>query len=120
MAMLGHGTINGWLSPVLPLLLSEKTPLIGGPLTNDQLSWIGSIVSVGGMIGPVIYGILTSMLGCKRATFLLAIPSMIFWFLIYFGNTFEHIFIALLIAGLSGAGTLTSVVLYVAEISNDE
>lgn len=33
----GHGNLLGWISPTLPTLLSEDTPLKTGPLTNEQV-----------------------------------------------------------------------------------
>lgn len=119
--MIGHGTINGWMSPVLPLLLSENTPLYdSGPLTNVQLSWVGSITSIGGIIGPFIFGFLVSKMGCARTMYFLILPHVMFWTLVYFGTTFEYIFLALAFAGMSGGGTLTCVVLFVSEIANDK
>lgn len=32
--------LSGWLSPALPVLMSENTPLLSGPLSNEELSWI--------------------------------------------------------------------------------
>lgn len=37
----------GWIAPATPLLLSHETPLETGPMTNEQLSWIGSINAIG-------------------------------------------------------------------------
>lgn len=36
-----HGVMIGWLSPALTKLMSDDTPLKTGPLTKDQLAWIG-------------------------------------------------------------------------------
>ena len=45
-----HGTMMGWPATALPILLSENTPLKTGPLTNEQLSWVGSINAIGAVI----------------------------------------------------------------------
>lgn len=118
--MLAHGTINGWVSPVSPLLLSDDTPLRSGPLTSVELSWIGSMISIGGIFGSLIFGYLTSILGCKRAMIYLTFPSMLFWFLIYFGDTYYYIVIARFLAGLAAGGIQTTVVLFISEIANDK
>lgn len=34
---------QSWTGCALPYLASEETPLVSGPLTNDEISWIGSI-----------------------------------------------------------------------------
>lgn len=42
-----NGAMDAWFSPALPVLLSENSPL-GAPLTNEQVSWIGSLNSFSG------------------------------------------------------------------------
>lgn len=118
--MLGHGTVIGWLSPVTPLLLSKETPLESGPLTPAQLSWIGSLTVFGGLLGPIVFGYITSCIGSKRTLFLLTIPTMTFWIIVFNTNTFEWLVVGLFIAGLTGSSTLTSVVLFVSDIANDK
>lgn len=92
--MLGHGCIVGWISPAMPLLLSENTPLKTGPLTTDQLSWIGSINAIGALFGTFTFGLFTTKFGCKRTMTFLTIPSVIFWLAVYFGNTYFHLLFA--------------------------
>lgn len=45
---------------------------------------------------------------------------MLFWFLVYFGDTYYYIFIARFAAGLTGGGIQTTIVLFVSEIANDK
>lgn len=115
----GHGNLLGWISPTLPTLLSEDTPLKSGPLTNDQLSWIGSINSIGALCGTFATGILTHTLGAKRSMLLLAMPSILFWVLIFFGDTYYHVLIARVFVGAVGGGIQTTLILYTSEIAND-
>ncbi|XP_031637651.1 facilitated trehalose transporter Tret1-like [Contarinia nasturtii] len=117
--MLGHGCVVCWFTPSIPILMSEKTPLISGPLTNDEMSWLGSINNVGALGGIFTFGYITSFFGCKRAMIFLALPSIAFWILIYFGNTYYHILFARCFAGFVGGGIQTVLILFVSEISND-
>lgn len=118
---LSHGTIIGWVSPAIPKLSSAGTPLIkSGPLTNDQISWIGSINCVGGLLGSFSFGYFTAMLGSKRAVFFLAFPLAAFWLLIYYGDTYYHILIARFIGGWAGGGVRSSIMLYISEVANDD
>lgn len=55
----------GWFSPALPVLLSEQTPLITGPMTNEELSTFGATSSIGALVGAFFYGYLSSKMGCK-------------------------------------------------------
>lgn len=91
---LTQGLQVGWVSTTLPSLASDDTPLLSGPITNDQLSWIGSINCIGALIGSFSVGYLTNVLGSKRTVHFLAVPYAISWLLIYFGNTYQHILLA--------------------------
>lgn len=118
--MISYGSIIGWTSPALPVLLSTNTPLVTGPLTNEQLSWVGSINCFGSLLGTVSFGFFTSFMGCKRTMLFLALPSIAFWLLIYFGRSYVHILSARFLVGWIGGGLETTTVLYIAEISNNE
>lgn len=119
MIALAHGLQLGWTAPTIPLLTSVNTPLLDGPITNVQVSWIGSIGAIGVIFGSFTYGFLTSIMGCKRATVLVTIPSIGFWVLIYFGHLYYHILLAKFLSGVSFGGMQTTVVLFISEISND-
>lgn len=106
--------------PALRILLSDSTPLKTGPMTNEELSWIGSVSCIGSICGALICGVLSALLGSKRAMAFLALPAITFWLLIHFGDTLYHIFIARFAAGLAGGGFQSILVLYVSEISNDK
>lgn len=118
--MMGYGVIVGWVSPALATLTSDYTPLPSGRLTNEEVSWIGSINCFGAIFGALSFGYIISLIGSKRALLFLSIPCLMFWLLIYFGTTYIHIFIARLIGGWAGGGSQTTLVLYVSEIANDE
>lgn len=110
----------GWPASATATLTSKDSPLENGPLTNEQISWVGSMNSVGSVVGTLLFGFLTAKLGCKRATHLLAPPAILNWVLIFFGNTYYHILIARFLGGLSAGGAHNTVVLYIAEIANNE
>lgn len=74
---IGFGCSIAWLSPALPLLLSSDTPLSSGPLTTEQLSWSGSVSSIGGAIGSTLFGCLMDQIGTKRSLLLLVIPQIV-------------------------------------------
>lgn len=117
---LSHGNILGWAAPALPKLASDSTPLISGPMTNEEMSWVGSINCVGALVGSLSFGYVIALLGSKRALLLMAVPNFIFWLLIYFGNMYYHILIARFISGWTGGALQMTVILFVSEIANDE
>lgn len=102
------------------MLVSDDTPLDTGPLTNEEISFLGSISSIGSLIGTFIFGGLSSMLGCKRAMIFLGLPSITFWILVHFGDTFYHLLFARCTMGLTASGIQSGIILYVSEISNDK
>lgn len=118
--MLSYGSFLGWLSPALSILSSNSTPLSSGPLTNEEISWLGSIGPIGGLIGSLSFGYFASLLGSKRGVLIIAAPIMLFWLLILFGNMFYHILIAEFICGWAGGGTQSTITLFISEIANDE
>ncbi|XP_055304280.1 facilitated trehalose transporter Tret1-like, partial [Sitodiplosis mosellana] len=113
------GAVNGWVSPALSVLASDKSPLISGALTTDEISWIGSINVLGAMMGTLSLGYFISLMGSKRAILLLTIPIIVFWLLVYFGNHYYYLLLGRVFAGIGGGGVLTALILYVSEISDD-
>lgn len=103
----------------IPILRSENTPLQSGPLTNDDVSWIGSISNVGALFGSLSLGYLISFIGCKRSILFITIPEVIFWLLIYFGDHYYYILFARVLHGYAAGGSITSIILYISEIAND-
>lgn len=118
--MFSQGCILGWTAPALMLLTSDKTPLDSGPITLDEMSWIGSINCLGGMFGTFTFGCFTSFMGCKRAMAFLGIPATVYWLIIMYGNSVNYIIVARFIAGWTGGGIFSISILYVAEIADDK
>lgn len=144
--MLSHGAIAGWATTAMPILSSNDTPLESGPMPTEEISWIGrftakitpilqiylfcifipnilqilgSINSIGGILGTIAIGYIVSLLGSKRAILFLTLPEIAFWVLIYYGNHYYYILVARVLSGFTGAG-LVPIVLYLSEIANDE
>lgn len=68
--VLGYGCGIGWVSLALPLLKSDETPLTTGKLSIVELSWIGSILSMGSLTGNLIFGVLVNFCGTKTCILL--------------------------------------------------
>lgn len=69
---------------------------------DEQLSYIGSVNALSGIVGTFVYGSIAMRFGVKRAVILLFLPCFSYWMLIFFGNTYYHILIARCIMGCSG------------------
>lgn len=114
-----HGCTSGWVSPFISYLKSDETHLTTGAVSSEDISWIGSLLCVGGFIGTIAFGKITQKWGKKNALFLLVIPHLSFWALIYFSTHVYHLYLARFLAGLTGGGSLRTISLYVAEISEN-
>lgn len=75
--MLAHGCALGWFSPALPLLTSENTPLESGPFTTEHTSWSGSILSLGGIAGNILFGYMMVRVGTKHTIMSFAVPQAV-------------------------------------------
>lgn len=111
---------SGLMSPLTAKLTSENTPLSHGPLTVEQISWIGAISCLGSIIGTLSFGYLTSWIGSKRVLSFLCYPQLVSWLLIYFGTTYYHILISRFIEGWGMGGLQVALLLYISEIANDK
>lgn len=114
---LSHGLAIGWLSPSLPYLRSEESHLSTGPVTSENVSWIGSLSAVGAFFGAVIFGKISQKFGQKLTLILLVVPHLTFWSLVYTSTHLYHLYIARICAGLTGGGTIRTLSLYITEIS---
>lgn len=72
-----NGLLIAWLTPILPLLKSDDTPLASGPVSLQEVSWLGSLTSIGGMVGALVLRPFTTYVGCKRMMMVLAIPMVV-------------------------------------------
>lgn len=75
--MVGFGCGVGWLSMALPLLRSEKSPLKTGALTVEEISWIGSIISLGALIGNILIGYVVTFIGSRNSILLIGFPQLV-------------------------------------------
>lgn len=72
-----HGFNFGWVSPSLQILQSENSPLTTGPITTQQTMLIGVLSPIGGLIGTIMFSILSHYIGRVNALSLLAFPNMV-------------------------------------------
>lgn len=64
LATMTAGCILGWTSPVLPKLEQPDSFI---HITSEQGSWIGSLLSLGAIVGPFLGGYLANKIGmCNK------------------------------------------------------
>lgn len=72
-----HGFGVGWLSSALPVLTSKDTPLKSGPLTLDEISWLGGVYPLGALFGDVLFSVLLNCMGRRSSMMALALPNIV-------------------------------------------
>lgn len=74
---LSYGTTCGWPSAAFSILNTGETPLHSGPMSVDELSWMVSLLCVGGFVGNLFYGYITNCFGRKLPMLSLAVPMIV-------------------------------------------
>jgi MFS family permease len=108
------GTILGWSSPALPKLEALDSPVL---ISVEEGSWLGSLVTLGAMMGAAPAGMLGQWIGRRRFLASLALPLLVSWLLVAFGQTFGALATGRFIGGLATGAVSVAAPVYCAEIS---
>lgn len=71
------GTNIGWLATALPLLMSDKSPLNGSPISADMAGWFGSLLSFGALFGCLIHSYISNYIGHRKTLLFGGIPIIV-------------------------------------------
>ncbi|KAH8413446.1 hypothetical protein KR009_011338 [Drosophila setifemur] len=113
-----HGIALGWLSPMLPKLLSEDSTPLSFSITVAEASWLGAVISIGGITGNFSFSFLMNRFGRKVSIYALAVPHTCIWFLFYFAQSIEWLYVARVCAGLTGGGMFVVLPIFIGEIAD--
>ncbi|EDW29084.1 GL18608 [Drosophila persimilis] len=116
-ATFSHGLGVGWMSPVMRDLQTAQSPLDFAVLVQE-ISWIGSLVGIGSVMGNLLAGTLQDRIGRKMVMFGIAIPYSIFWCLIYFVQSVEYLYVGRLMAGMTGGACYVVLPTFISEIAD--
>lgn len=73
-----YGMSMSWSSSSILILKSLGTPINNGiPMTDSQISWITSLLGLGGLIGTIVSGFLADIIGRKKILLALAVPQLV-------------------------------------------
>lgn len=109
-----------WASPILPVLISDKSPLPFGSITVDDAGNAGALFCAGGSFGTLIFGLIADKFGRKRSVYFCAMPLILSWLLKILASSVWHVLLARLLAGFAGAGVFLVIPIFVTEISDDK
>lgn len=97
---------------------SDVNPL-DEPITESEDAWIGSLVSIGALIGPIFIVPITEKWGRKPGILCIAVPLIISYFVAAFAKVLYLLYVARLISGASCGAMYALLPNYIAEISED-
>ncbi|XP_014609812.1 PREDICTED: facilitated trehalose transporter Tret1-like [Polistes canadensis] len=105
----------GWTSPILPFLGSKQSFI--PDLTEDETSWITSLLALGAILGAVPAGKIADFFGRKLAMGLTAIPFLISWITLIFTRNIIGVYVARFIGGIGSGAACVLVPVYIGEIA---
>ncbi|XP_041976803.1 uncharacterized protein LOC121731440 [Aricia agestis] len=112
------GMESGWISPMTKVLQSDTSPT-GVALTDDEISWIASSMSIAAVFGVSVYTYIADKYGSKIGVIMVAVPQAIALTLKVAYSSSIVILVARIIFGISSGGIFNVIPLYVKEISQD-
>ncbi|KAL3269493.1 hypothetical protein HHI36_008560 [Cryptolaemus montrouzieri] len=115
LALTGDAAIT-WPSPVLPKLNTTDNPL-DRRITEDEASWIASVMGFGSMVALIPFCFLPDLIGRKPSLLLIAVPHMLSFGIAAFAKTVFLFYVARFLSGFSVCACYIVLPMYVAEIS---
>ncbi|XP_057339495.1 uncharacterized protein LOC130676995 [Microplitis mediator] len=112
---IGVGSSLAWTSPVLPKLAAKDSWF---PVSEDEGSWVSSLLAIGAIAGALPAGPLADKLGRKKALLLLAGPFLLSWVMIIFARNVWVLYTARFTGGISVGASCVLVPTYIAEIAS--
>ncbi|XP_055848186.1 uncharacterized protein LOC129913473 [Episyrphus balteatus] len=114
-----HGIGLGWVAPMLLIFQSPESPLAFN-VSVQEISWIGAYVGVGAVTGSLIFGVLLDLIGRKKCLYIVAVPHIFFWILVFIANDVNYLYIARILGGTTGGGLYAILPIFVAEIADSK
>ncbi|KAE8743024.1 hypothetical protein FOCC_FOCC011347 [Frankliniella occidentalis] len=111
------GTVLAWTSPALPLLAQADSPI---HLTENEASWVGSVMPLGAVLGAPPAGYLAQRLGRKTAVLSLSVHFLLSWALVLTTHSALGLYAARLLAGFALGGVCVACPIYINEVAEDE
>ncbi|XP_029040241.2 facilitated trehalose transporter Tret1-like [Osmia bicornis bicornis] len=108
------GMVIGWTSPYLAQLTSEEGLFF---VTEEEASWVASLMPFGRMIGSIVGAIIMEYHGSKMALFSAGLPNIVGWICIIFANSAGWLYVSRIFAGISIGIFFCCFPLYIGEIA---
>ncbi|XP_050499245.1 facilitated trehalose transporter Tret1-2 homolog isoform X2 [Diabrotica virgifera virgifera] len=109
------GAVLGWTSNISKDL--QKGGLNDLVISDDQLGWIGSFVTLGALLMCFPIGYICDLIGRKWGCLLTLIPFTVGWLLVIFSSSVSVIYVGRFLTGLAGGSFCVAAPIYTAEIA---
>ncbi|XP_075985368.1 facilitated trehalose transporter Tret1-like [Anticarsia gemmatalis] len=116
---LDMGILTAWPSYTTELLTSNETTPLSAPMTKMDISLLGSLPSLGAILGTAIAGACFNTFGRRNGGVLISLPFVISWAMIAVTSSINMVLAARFLAGIAAGGTLVLVPVLVSEVSDD-
>ncbi|XP_068625690.1 facilitated trehalose transporter Tret1-like [Battus philenor] len=113
------GMSMGWTSPVLPQLRGPGSPLPDVPTLQEE-SWIGSLLVLGGLLGPLITVPLSKYIGRRWIIMGSNVPLLLGWLLAGVATNLPTLYVARIAWGCATGMQFATVPIYIGEIAEDK
>ncbi|XP_018325286.1 facilitated trehalose transporter Tret1 [Agrilus planipennis] len=112
------GAVLGWTSPITTDIKDGKYNKIS--VTDNELAWIGSFVTLGAILSCFPSGIICNIIGRKSTLLLLLAPFTIGWAFIIWANSVFMIYVGRFLTGIASGACCVAAPLYTCEIAQKE
>ncbi|XP_067014323.2 facilitated trehalose transporter Tret1 isoform X1 [Anabrus simplex] len=120
LATLCIGMANAWTAPALPLIQRQTDVILPLYATEEQASWISSLLPIGAVVGALPAGYLADKLGRRRVLLMMALPFFLGWMLIVLAaDSVTQVYVGRFTIGLACGACTVLVPLYNEEIAED-
>ncbi|XP_072948158.1 facilitated trehalose transporter Tret1-like [Epargyreus clarus] len=116
--ILAYGTAMGWISPNKALLMGDSSPS-DPPVSEEDVSWMASIMFIFAPIAVFIYGVAADKFGRKNALLCASVPISLGWAVKLICAHPIALIGARALIGFGSGGAFVVCPLYVKEISED-
>ncbi|RZC38814.1 Sugar tr and/or MFS 1 domain containing protein [Asbolus verrucosus] len=113
------GTSIGWSSPAIAILESDITRIPLNKRITEEASWIVSLLPLGGVFGPFIFGFFIQTIGRKITVIMIAFPFLIAYLIAAFAKTVWQLYVARILMGIGLGGVFGVVPIFIVEIVED-
>ncbi|XP_052748279.1 uncharacterized protein LOC113511257 [Galleria mellonella] len=118
-ALLNYGLQIAWISPMTKVLQSETSSVVAKPISDENWSWIASVVPMMAVLGVPFYTYLSDKYGRKVGVVAIAVPQALCWIIKLLTTTVPGLLTARICAGIAAGGCFTVIPMYIKELSQD-